>query len=286
MKDLEGKVAVVTGAASGLGRAMAERFGAEGMRLVLADIDAERLEAVGHALHEAGREVQTLRTDVSKQGQVEALADLAYQRFGGVDVLCNNAGVAVVGPAWERSIADWEWAIGVNLWGVVHGLRAFIPRMLAQSSEGHIVNTASIAGLMSPPLSAPYVATKHAVVGISECLYHDLALRQSKLGVSVLCPGFVRTSISESERARPDDFRDPAPQSDKLTEEVGEYYRSEVERGIEPAAVAEAVIESIRDNRFYILTHPDLDKALGNRFDDILERRNPKTRSLAQSTKD
>lgn len=282
MKELQGKVAVVTGAGSGLGRAMAERFGREGMRLLLADIDPTAMYEVADVLDSAGVEVQTLATDVSKQAQVGALADLAYDRFGAVHLLCNNAGVAVVGTVWERSLADWQWALGVNLWGVIHGVRAFVPRMLAQGGEAHIVNTASIAGLLCPPLSGPYVATKHAVVGLSECLYHDLNLRGAPIGVSVLCPGFVKTRIVESERVRPGDLREPVPSQDAFAREVAAYYQGAVEAGADPEGIAEAVLEAVREQQFYVLTHPEMDDALRARFDGILARRNPSTRSLAE----
>lgn len=282
MKDLRGKVAVVTGAASGLGEAMAHRFASEGMRLVLADIDAEGLGRVGLALDEAGAQVATLQTDVSKGAQVDALADLAYDRFGAVHVLCNNAGVPVVGTAWERSVADWSWAIGVNLWGVIHGVNAFVPRMLEQDSEGHIVNTASIAGLTCPPLSAPYVATKHAVVGFSECLHHDLSLRQSKLKVSVLCPGFVKTRIVESERVRPANLKNPTPVEDSFAKEIGEFYTQAVAEGIEPGVVAGQVLEAIGEERFWVFTHDAYTDLMRKRFEDIVEGRNPPTKSLAE----
>ena len=281
MQDFKGKVAVVTGAGSGLGRAIAQRLGREGARLMLADIDDERLHEVGGALDAAGYEVQTLRTDVSKQSQVDGLADLAYERFGEVHIVCNNAGVGVVGTAWERSKHDWEWAIGVNLWSVIHGIRAFVPRMLEQGVEGHIVNTASIAGLLCPPLSGPYVATKHAVVGLSECLHHDLNLRQANIGVSVLCPGFVKTGITDSERVRPDDLRNPVPVDDPFARDVEAFYAAAVEGGIDPADVAEAVLQAIMHRQFWVLTHSEYEKALEERFANIMQRRNPVTRPLA-----
>ena len=239
MDELAGKVAVITGAGSGLGRALAHRFGAARMRLVLTDIDGGRLNQVGGELDDLGVAVVTQVTDVSKSSQVEGLADFAYEQFGAVNVLCNNAGVAVVGPAWECTDADWAWAIGVNLWGVVHGLRAFLPRMLASGEPGHVVNTASAAGILAPPLSSPYVATKHAVVGLTESLYHDLALRQANIGCSVLAPGFVRTGIAGSEAVRPDELKNAVASSDPLMAEVGKYYANEVARGTPAERVAE-----------------------------------------------
>jgi NAD(P)-dependent dehydrogenase (short-subunit alcohol dehydrogenase family) len=283
MEELAGKVAVITGAGSGLGRALAHRLGAAGMRLVLADIDSNRLNVVGGELDDAGIEVATLLTDVSKRSQVEGLADLAYERFGAVNVLCNNAGVAVVGPAWECTDADWAWAIGVNLWGVIHGLQAFLPRMLAAGEPGHIVNTASVAGILAPPLSGPYVATKHAVVGMTESLFHDLALREAKLGCSVLAPGFVKTKIASSETVRPDELKNPTASSDPLMAEVGKYYAHEVARGLPPEAVADAVHDAILEDRFYIFTHPEMTPAIEDRFSRIVAGKNPKTRPLAAS---
>ncbi len=284
MQELAGKVAVITGAGSGLGRAMAHRLGAARMRLVLTDIDEARLNAVGGELDDVGVAVVTQVTDVSKQGQVEGLADFAYEQFGGVNVLCNNAGVAVVGPAWEATEADWAWAIGVNLWGVVHGLRAFLPRMLAAGEPGHVVNTASAAGILAPPLSSPYVATKHAVVGMTESLYHDLALRNANIGCSVLAPGFVKTAIATSESARPDELKNTAPPTDPMMAEVGKYYAREVARGIPAGRVADAVHDAILEKRFYIFTHPEMGKAYEDRFSRLVAGTNPKTRPLADSS--
>ncbi len=286
MDELAGKVAVITGAGSGLGRALAHRLGSAGMRVVLADIDANRLNDVGGELDDAGVEVATLITDVSKRSQVEGLADLAYEQFGAVNLLCNNAGVAVVGPAWECTDADWAWAIGVNLWGVIHGLQAFLPRMLKAGEPGHIVNTASLAGILAPPLSGPYVATKHAVVGMTESLFHDLALRQAKIGCSVLAPGFVKTGIATSESVRPDELKNPIPSTDPLMAEVGKYYANEVARGIPAEAVAEAVHEAILEGRFYVFTHPEMTAAFADRFSRMVAGKNPKTRPLAASLDD
>ena len=273
MKELKGKVAVVTGAASGIGRAMAERFAQEGMRVVLADVEERALAAAKESIPGSLAVV----TDVSKGADVEALAARAKEAFGGVHVVCNNAGVGMGGPMWERSVADWEWILGVNLWGVIHGIRAFVPMMIAQG-EGHVINTASVAGLLSPAFMGPYCATKHAVVTMSECLHHELAITGNGGGVkvSVLCPGFVKTHIHESERNRPAALRPtnksgPTPQEQMLESMV----RAAVEGGIPPAQVADAVVRAIVEGRFYIFTHPQLLGAYKRRADEILGQKEP-----------
>jgi NAD(P)-dependent dehydrogenase (short-subunit alcohol dehydrogenase family) len=211
VKDLRDRTAVITGGASGIGRAMAGRFAAEGMKIVLADVEAEALDRAVEELRGRGAAAVGVRADVSRAGDVEAIAAEAERAFGPVHVLCNNAGVAAGGPLWKLSEADWAWVLGVNLWGVVHGIRAFVPRMIEHGGEGHVVNTASVAGLAAGPWFGPYCASKHAVVAISETLHHELALTGSAIKVSVLCPGFVKTRIAESHRNRPADLqRDPA----------------------------------------------------------------------------
>ena len=189
MKELQGKVAVITGAAEGIGRAIAEQAAARGMKLVLADISEAKLNETVAALRASGAEVEGVQVDVSKAEQVEALAARAFERFGNVHLLVNNAGVALAKSAWETTLADWEWVLGVNLYGVIHGIRAFVPRMLEKGEEGHIVNTASVAGLVSQPAMAAYNVSKFGVVTLTEGLHHDLTLRKTKLKASVLCPG-------------------------------------------------------------------------------------------------
>src|SRR5688572_2191070 len=205
MQDLKGKVAVVTGAASGLGRSMALAFAAEGMHVALGDVDAGNLSQVENEARSKGARTFTMRLDVSRAQDVEAFRDQAMSELGGIHLVCNNAGVSPLGAAWESSVADWQWILGVNLWGVIHGVRAFTPHLIAQN-EGHIVNTASVSGLISPPGSSAYNVTKHAVVALSETLHHDLRERNSAVGVSVLCPAYVPTRITESERNRPGDL--------------------------------------------------------------------------------
>ena len=258
MDELAGRVAVVTGAASGIGLALAERWAAEGMRLVMADIDQEALAKAVNALRGKGSDVLAVPTDVSDGAQVDALAEAARDAYGGVHLLCNNAGVATGGPVTELTTEDWEWLLGVNLWGVIHGLRAFLPGMLASGEEGHVVNTASVAGLLGAPWMAPYAASKYAVVGISECLYHELM--PTRVGVSVLCPSWVNTNIHRSARNRPAHFGGGRPENERrpLTEALAQLLAA----GMAPQTVADHVADAVRRRRFWVLTHPDVLPAL------------------------
>ena len=275
MKNLNGKVAVITGGAEGIGRALAVMAANQGMKLVLADIDAARLDATVAEFTAQGIEAIGVHTDVSKADQVDHLADVAFERFNNVHLLCNNAGVACAKPVWETTPGDWEWVVGVNLYGVANGLRSFIPRMLAKGEEGHIVNTASIAGLISSPSLAAYNATKHAVVTITEGLHHDLKLRNAKIKASVLCPAWVKTRISVSERNRTSgDAFDPT-KLDPVTLRIGGAIQQSVADGIAAEKVARDVFEAIDSERFYILTHPDSAAAVRIRMDDILDNRTP-----------
>ena len=269
MRDLNGKTAVVTGAASGIGRAMAERFATEGMSVALADIEEEPLAETTKGLESDGASVLAVPTDVSKQADVEDLAEKAVAAFGAVHVVCNNAGVGAGGPIWEIPQEDWDWVLGVNLFGVINGLRAFVPLLLEQD-EGHVVNTASMAGLTSPPGMAPYNVSKHGVVTLSEGLRSELAMRGSKVGVSVLCPGFVRTRIHESGRNRPGAEPLPEDELDPSFGPMASFLRTAVESGIPPAQVAAKVVEAIVENRFYILTHPDMKPNIQSRLEEIL----------------
>jgi NAD(P)-dependent dehydrogenase (short-subunit alcohol dehydrogenase family) len=277
MKEFRGRVAVVTGAASGIGRGMAETFVAAGMKVVLSDIEMPVLEETTSALRAAGAAVHAVGTDVSKPDQVDDLAKETLSKYGAVHVLCNNAGILVGGSTgWKSSLEDWRWIVGVNLMGVVHGVRSFLPIMVEQDSEAHIVNTASLAGLVASG-GAPYVATKFAVVGLSENIHVQLQREGLKPRVSVLCPGFVDTNILYSERNRPAEFTAASvPQSDPAAEAFRERAAAELKKvGLRPRAVGEQVLAAIRDERFYILTHPELNPVIEERMQDILNGNNP-----------
>lgn len=256
-------VAVVTGAASGIGRAMAERFAAEGMKVVLADVEEEPLAAVKATLTAADATVIAVKADVSNAAAVENLAHQTLDAFGAVHILCNNAGVVCSRPVWEHSLADWEWVLGVNLWGVIHGIRAFVPRMLAQETECHIVNTASILGLVGGAGEGIYKVSKHGVVVLSETLAAELAQKGAKIQVHVLCPGWVRTGILDSERNRPQSPSVPQIGS-------AQNVRAEMEAGMSPAEVAEHVYRAIQNGDFYIFTHPEMKAQVQARMESIL----------------
>ena len=255
MQELAGKVAVVTGAASGIGLAMVEAFAAEGMKVVLADIEVEPLEDATAKLAAGGADVLAVPTDVRDAAAVEALAASAVDTFGAAHVVCNNAGVVVGGLAWEVSAELFRWVVEVNLLGVAHGIQAFVPRMLEQG-EGHVVNTASAAGLITGPGMASYFATKHGVVALTEALANDLHMNGHRsIGTSVLCPEFVRTRIHEAERNLPPEVA-PAPADDEESAGGRALFASMVvETGIEPAVVAELVVDAVKTDRFYVLPH-------------------------------
>ena len=277
MKTFADRVAVVTGAGSGLGRALALRFARERMHLVLADVDEAGLAATGALLEAAGARWIARRTDVSDGAQVEALARAAQDAFGALHVVCNNAGVAPLGTVWENTENDWRWTLGVNLWGVIHGVRVFTPLMLAHGDEAHIVNTASVAGLISPPGMGIYNVSKHAVVALTETLHHDLAARGARVRCSVLCPAFFPSGIADSQRARPAELASAAPASpEDAAREAG--FRKAVESGrLTAADVADAAFEAIREERFYVLTHPRILPAVERRMQDILTGGTPRS---------
>ena len=275
MRDFAGKVAVVTGAASGIGLGLATRFAQEGMKVVMADIEEPVLNASVTRLRQQEYDVLGVVTDVSSGASVEALRDKALEAYGKVHIVCNNAGVGGRGASdviWGATEKDWQWALGVNLWGVIHGVRAFVPRLVAQG-EGHVVNTASVAGLISPPGMGVYNVTKHAVVALSESLHHDLRVQGSPVGVSVLCPAYVPTGIADSERNRPAGLANPAEKSTPQKENL----RKAVASGkLSADDVARAVVAAVKEERFYILTHPRIKGAIRSRMEDVLEERTPR----------
>jgi|SRR5205085_2828844 len=272
MKELKGKVAAVTGAASGLGRAMALAFADEGMHVALADV-AETSDVFAE-VQARGVSALSMNVDVSRTEDVEAFAKLVERDLGQTFLVCNNAGVSPLGAAWESSVDDWRWILGVNLWGVIHGIRSFVPRLMARNA-GHVVNTASVAGLISPPGSAAYNVTKHAVIALSETLHHDLKNAGSAVGVSVLCPAYVPTGIADSERSRPPGFQPAEKSPETLAKEA--MLRKAVASGrLSAQDVAKAVVQAVKDERFYILTHPRIKGAIRARMEDILEERVPR----------
>lgn len=280
MKDLNGKVAVVTGAASGIGLAIARRAAREGMRVVLADIEEAPLAAAAQQLRDDGAEALAVTTDVSSLASVEDLRSETLAAYGDVHFLCNNAGVAVGRLVWETTHEDWTWVLGVNLWGVIHGVRTFLPGMLASGGEGHVVNVASMAGLVTAPGMSIYNVSKHAVVGLSETLYHELQLTGARVGVSVLCPGWVNTRIMDAERNRPAGLRHTTTTQPAFAGPAEEMARQALAHGMPPTAAADAVFRAVRDSRFWILTHPDMAPLVELRIQNALHGRNPELPQL------
>ena len=277
MQHFDGKVAVVTGGASGIGLALGRRFAAEGMKVVLADIEKQALDDAVDQLRATDAEVHGVVTDVSDGDQVQALADEAVARFGAVHVVCNNAGVGAGGSAWDMPLSTWQWVLGVNLWGVIHGIRAFVP-ILLQQEEGYLVNTASVAGLVAAPYMAPYNASKHAVVAISESVHHELAFAGAHVKVSVLCPAWVKTRIAESARNRPADLRDDGDAAAGGAAVLQQL----IDQGIEPDVVAEKVLAAMRAEQFWIFTHDDEGdfwvELVTSRLESVRGRTNPALR--------
>lgn len=274
MEDLEGKVAVVTGGASGIGFGMAKAFAAQGMKIALADIEQGPLDDAVKAI---GGDTIGVVTDVSKAESVDRLAGQVYEAFGTVHVVCNNAGVGGGGLIQELTAAEWEWVLGVNMFGVIHGLRVFLPRLIEQG-EGHVVNTASMAGLTTAPFMGPYNASKFAVVAISETLHKELAMQASEVGVSVLCPGWVNTRIAESDRNRPAHVPDRDSAGGGPMREIMKQFLA---TGMSPDDVAALVVDAVKAKRFYILTHPEMKPAIQERMEAILAEANPQMGSFA-----
>lgn len=272
MRDFQGKVAVITGGSNGIGYAIAEKCLKEGMKVVIASIGKDTLALAETRFRTAYPKAQLLavRTDVAKAAEVEELARRTLDTFGAVDLLVNNAGIGVGGYIWENTVADWEWLLGVNLMGVVHGIRTFVPIMLTQDTECCIVNTSSMAGLVSPGFVGAYGVSKHAVVALSEILQAQLKDRGAKIKVSVLCPGFVRTEFYDSQRNRPVALWNEGPPAP-----FSEGFRQVVLNGMDPAEVAAKVFRALADEKFYILTHPEFKQFIRNRMETILEERDP-----------
>ncbi|MGE0820744.1 MAG: SDR family NAD(P)-dependent oxidoreductase [Candidatus Binatia bacterium] len=277
MKEFQDRVAVVTGGASGIGRAMADRFATAGMKIVLADVEQGALQAAEAEMRTQGATVLGVQTDVSKAEAVENLAQKTLDAFGAVHIICNNAGVGGgFGPTWTQPLKNWEWGFGVNLWGVIHGIRTFVPIMLKQGTEGHVVNTASMAGLISGPFMSVYDATKFAVVTISESLHLELAMQKAKVKVSVLCPGFVKTNIATSERNRPAHLQQEGEQQFSEAEmSFASMMFAGIAAGTPPAEIAEKVFAAVQNEKFYILPHPEFLAMVRHRMEAILEQRNP-----------
>lgn len=278
MQEFKGKVAVITGAASGIGHGLAKWCAQEGMKLVLADIEEKALAQTALELKTAGATVLAVQTDVSKATDVEALAQKTLEAFGAVHLLFNNAGVAgTAARIWENTLADWEWVLNVNLWGTVHGIRTFVPIMLQQDTECHIINTASIAGLISGAGLGVYKVSKHSIVSLSETLSCELTEIGAKIKVSVLCPVWVNTQIMHSERNRPSELQNASirsPMSREVRKQVLTMSRA-VRQGISPQQVAEQVFDAIRNEKFYIFTHPESKASVQKRMENILLERSP-----------
>ena len=276
MQDFVNKVAVVTGAASGIGKAMAQRFAAEGMRLMLADIERPPLVQFADDLRTAGAEIHYEQVDVSKPEDLGKLAARSYEKFGSVHLLCNNAGVLPPGaPVWKEPLSTWHWTLNVNFFGILHGVRAFVPRMLKDNEEAHVINTASLAGLTTRPLMSAYNVSKHAVVALSECLYAELRLTTDKIHVSVLCPAFAKTRLTEIRNRPTQVSADPSASFG-----FHDALKRVVDEGTPPEEIANAVVNAVRNKQFWILTHPHLDSNIRDRFESMLSRTDPPLRDL------
>ena len=275
MKDFAGKVAVITGAASGFGREFA-RLGAQlGMKLALADIQADALAATVDELCGQGAHAFGEVVDVSQAADVERLARRTIDEFGALHLLFNNAGVAAGGLVWENTLEDWAWVLGVNLWGVIHGVRTFVPIMLAQGNECHVVNTASVAGLLSPQLMGIYNVGKHGVVTLTETLYQDLRVTGARVGVSLLCPAFVPTGIAQSHRHRPAALRSAAAPTASMIAAQKASEKAVSSGRISAGEVARMTFDAIRETRFYVITHPKILASVELRLQDVIAQRNP-----------
>ena len=278
MKELKGKTAVVTGAAAGIGRAMAYAFARKGMNLVLADRDAEGMLETAEEVSKLGSRALTVPTDVTKGESVQKLAETAYAEMGAVHLLCNNAGVlGPILPSWQQPLENWRWVFDVNVHGVVNGVHAFVPKMIEQDTEAYVLNTGSVAGLITGPFFAPYNASKHAVVALSECLHHELRALGSKIEVGVLCPGWVNTGLAAIEQKLPEELRGVNSKLE-VEEKVAareQSVRAMVASSIGPDEIAALVVEAVEQGRFYIFPHPERKADVESRMRDILAEREP-----------
>ena len=278
MKDFQGKTAVVTGAASGIGRALAEKCIQEGMRVVLADVEETALNRAAEELKALGGDVLAVQTDVSSTEQVEALAQKAFVTYNAVHLLFNNAGVGAGTNVWDSSLADWQWVLGVNLWGIIHGIHFFVPRMLAQNEQGYVVNTASSEGVVAHAGLGIYRTSKHAAVSLTETLALELAEQGANIKASVLCPEWVNTRILESERNRPALLQNTASNqqiSPEMLTAIQALYQA-IQKGLPPSQVATIVFDAIREEKFYIFTHPTTKLGAQVRMEDLINVRQPR----------
>jgi NAD(P)-dependent dehydrogenase (short-subunit alcohol dehydrogenase family) len=280
MKEFKNKVAVITGAASGIGWGLAEHCAREGMKVVLADVEEPALREAERKLKDGGADVLAVLTDVSRLSDIEALAQKTTSAFGGVHLLFNNAGVQAGGslrhPVWENTLDDWEWLLGVNLWGVIYGIKVFLPVMLSQNTDCHIVNTSSMAGLIAEPQLVIYSVTKAGIIKLSEGLYLQLKQRKSSVGVSVLCPAFVSSRLDNAERNRPRELQNK-PETAQSSEQPSlvNQFRKANWNVLSPEQSADLVFKSIREDTFYIFTDPLVNKLFKQRADNILRGHNP-----------
>jgi NAD(P)-dependent dehydrogenase (short-subunit alcohol dehydrogenase family) len=270
MQKFRDKIAVITGASSGIGYGIAERCAKEGMKLVLAGISLENLKKAEKSLEHLGTDMMCVQTDVSKQDDIEKLAKKTIEEFGAVHLLVNNAGVGAGLSIWESSWHDWEWAIGVNLWGVIYGIKVFVPIMIALEEPCHIVNTSSIAGLLAQHPSAPYQVTKHAVIALTENLQYSLIQKETKIRASVLCPGYVKTRILEAERNRPKELENEEIEISPEQEAILQYLRESIDAGISPQEVADLLFRAIKEEKLYVGTHPELIPRVQERMETIM----------------
>ena len=275
MQDFQGKVAVITGAASGIGKGLARQCAAEGMRVVLADVDEAGLAIVETELAAEGTEVCVVPTDVRHAESVDALAKATLERFGAVHLVFNNAGVLLSGCAWERTDDDWRWVMDVNLFGVINGVRTFVPILLDQGGPAHMVNTASVGGFMVGPFLSPYIVSKHAVVALTESVYYELGTLDTQVGVSLLCPGPIATGITQSERIRPEDRAKTRALGSEAEREYDSLLSGGIAAGLEPDGVGKVVFEGLRADRFWLYTHPVYKEPIQGRMESILEGTNP-----------